>query len=1100
MANNNNVQPNIINKLNSKNKLKVFAINVNSIVKNQRRASLLRLIEDHLPDILLLGETKLRNNHVLRFTNYHVIRDDRDALNAGGGTAILIRKGIKYEKVSIPVYENKFKVIEHTGIKCSLSSGDSLFIFSLYAKCGGQKEFIPELSELFRYFNLGEWKNYFIMAGDLNAKHTNWSNANNNARGVSLNKWLETNNMIYKINFLSTRYPSYPNGQSYLDVLMIDARMSLHNLEAGNKLKNVPYDSDHNAVEFQVSLDDDLGNLMKAEKETMKLDYKKTDWSKFESTLQCIYTTEVPNNVNLTLSEINKFLSECDEKILEAIDICVPKIKEKDSVKSYINDKIKKLQKKKNKVLTCIHKVNKKWPRINLLRLEYLKKELREIREELKIEFASSISNYWKEKIMAIAKRDACKMFPRINNIFRKKAMAEIGELKVPKDSNLLEPAGIDAGNSDDTNDIEEIIVTKTYDKINLMGAHFASINNRILDNDRPQFNTIVDKENNKFKDRINKEEQNNSTLCDFSNNNLANIPNPVQEYKKYFTTVEELHKRFGRLNNKKSSGLDGIPNIVLKHIPSSMIRNYTILFNNLLNRSYFPEKWKTAKVVPILKKNKNRNFPASYRPISLLPNISKVFEMIVNDILVEYCDANQIIPECQFGFRRKLSTVHALNKLTSDIQWAYNGNKCLGAVLIDLEKAFDTVWLDGLLYKMLKNKFPHHLTKLIWSMIKGRSLVVACGNSIASITFATNNGLQQGTVNSPILFSIYTADLLKIFEFNKYGESQVIAFADDLIVYLADDKVSIIQNKLQTTFNKLEYYFQTWKLSVNVDKCETILFRKPLYLTNRDVKRNYKTFSISSYANLERRVIPHKNMVKYLGVCIDERLHYKTHVYMQLGKATQTFMSLRRLFYSRNLHTEVKVLCYQLLIRPIIAYACCIWFNVSASIMERIRVFERKCLRACLNLNRTAESDYTKYVSNLTLYNTAKIPRIDNFMITLMRDHFAQACRIHSNSLVYCAIFPNDMYYSKTLDTGYIPPEAFIYLDKLDFIQDANGIPIIYHYPRHNKVKRITYPIRSDSSDTSLPWKYDMSVPEASCLKSKRYKVRYWWNNPETQ
>ncbi|XP_018303556.1 uncharacterized protein, partial [Mycetomoellerius zeteki] len=214
-------------------------------------------------------------------------------------------------------------------------------------------------------------------------------------------------------------------------------------------------------------------------------------------------------------------------------------------------------------------------------------------------------------------------------------------------------------------------------------------------------------------------------------------------------------------------------------------------------------------------------------------------------------------------------------------------------------------------------------------------------------------------------------------------------------------------------------------KLSVNVDKCETILFRKPLYLANRDVKRNYKTFSISSYANLERRVIPHKNMVKYLGVCIDERLHYKTHVYMQLGKATQMFMSLRRLFYSRNLHTEVKVICYQLLIRSIIAYACCIWFNVSASIMERIRVFERKCLRACLNLNRTAESDYTKYVSNLTLYNTAKIPRIDNFMITLMRDHFAQACRIHSNSLVYCAIFPNEMYYSKTLDIGYIPPEA---------------------------------------------------------------------------
>jgi len=115
-----------------------------------------------------------------------------------------------------------------------------------------------------------------------------------------------------------------------------------------------------------------------------------------------------------------------------------------------------------------------------------------------------------------------------------------------------------------------------------------------------------------------------------------------------------------------------------------------------MISNSYFPTEWKKAKVAPILKKDKDPNDPSSYRPISLLPNISKVFEMIITDSLKTFCRENNIIPENQFGFRQKHSTIHAIYKLSSDINWALNGGQCLGACLIDLKKAFDTVWQRG--------------------------------------------------------------------------------------------------------------------------------------------------------------------------------------------------------------------------------------------------------------------------------------------------------------------------------------------------------------------------------------------------------------------
>lgn len=143
-----------------------------------------------------------------------------------------------------------------------------------------------------------------------------------------------------------------------------------------------------------------------------------------------------------------------------------------------------------------------------------------------------------------------------------------------------------------------------------------------------------------------------------------------------------------------------------------------------MINHSYFPQKWKEAKVMSIPKKDKDKTLPASYRPISLLPNIGKVYKMVINDIINIFCSENSLLPENQFGFRARHFNIHAINKLVSDINWALINDDCLGACLVDLEKAFDTIWQEGLIFKLKKKYLPLVLIKLIWDIIKNITFV----------------------------------------------------------------------------------------------------------------------------------------------------------------------------------------------------------------------------------------------------------------------------------------------------------------------------------------------------------------------------------------
>ncbi|XP_050484052.1 uncharacterized protein LOC126870410 [Bombus huntii] len=213
---------------------------------------MLTLINKEAPDMVLISETKLNKRHNVHFKNYSMIRHDKPNTSQGGGTAILIKNPIKYKTILIDKITS-FKTLETTIIKIKISNKENLFITAAYATYGNQKEFNYEFNNLFELLQLNKPENYYIIAGDLNAKHTSWKNEINNTRGNFIRNWLDNKSIHYKTNLYSSELPSYPKGGSYLDICLANVRLKFQNLPPNNTLKTLAYDSDHNALVFHVN-------------------------------------------------------------------------------------------------------------------------------------------------------------------------------------------------------------------------------------------------------------------------------------------------------------------------------------------------------------------------------------------------------------------------------------------------------------------------------------------------------------------------------------------------------------------------------------------------------------------------------------------------------------------------------------------------------------------------------------------------------------------------------------------------------------------------------------------------------------------------------
>ena len=387
------------------------------------------------------------------------------------------------------------------------------------------------------------------------------------------------------------------------------------------------------------------------------------------------------------------------------------------------------LQKTKSSLITLLNRLIRTDPSCSRWITKFTKSTLKIVKKTLIHEFSKAIDSFWSAQIKQIDHRKTESFFPKLNRLLRPKQPPKISDIHIDQDNtSLLQRSKCNIVSAPISNN--KFIFSTPTDKLNTIGAFYESINSPRYLNSGTRHQILLDTIATSFKTEFSTSRDNGDTLTVFSD---SNNPQVETDPSNLFCSYLEVGKIFRHLPNKTSYGLDEIPPIVLKHLSSNVILAYTILFNNALNNYYFPKSWKCAKVLPILKKGKNPNDPTSYRPISLTSSISEVFEAIINSRIQHFCKTNKIILNHQFGFQHQHATTHAIHKLLNDINLNPHAKELVGAALLDLEKAFDSVWLNDLVFKLIDKHFPKPLIYIIWDSTSQKSLKTWDGTTFST-------------------------------------------------------------------------------------------------------------------------------------------------------------------------------------------------------------------------------------------------------------------------------------------------------------------------------------------------------------------------------
>ncbi|CAF4777969.1 unnamed protein product, partial [Rotaria magnacalcarata] len=251
------------------------------------------------------------------------------------------------------------------------------------------------------------------------------------------------------------------------------------------------------------------------------------------------------------------------------------------------------------------------------------------------------------------------------------------------------------------------------------------------------------------------------------------------------------------------------------------LIQHLTKLFNQILKQGYIPTKWKTANIILILKPKKDKQHPSSYRPISLLSCLGKLLEKIIKQRLMLELERRNILPEHQAGFRPGKSTIYNILRLE---RYAQNQLRCArrhsAVILFDIKAAFDSVWHDGLIYKLNDLRLPKYIINYLTSFLKDRTASIEIEN-VLSRQFNLKSGTPQGSPLSPLLYIIYTADSMNdIPTHTEHG-----LFADDTALWTSSNTMTYLSSRLQQSVDAFESWCKSWKLKLQPTKTEMIHF-----------------------------------------------------------------------------------------------------------------------------------------------------------------------------------------------------------------------------------------------------------------------------------
>lgn len=337
----------------------------------------------------------------------------------------------------------------------------------------------------------------------------------------------------------------------------------------------------------------------------------------------------------------------------------------------------------------------------------------------------------------------------------------------------------------------------------------------------------------------------------------LRATSHPSTELSRPFSS-SELEAAIKKMKNGKAAGVDGIYPEFLKNCGPNTKSWLTRFFSNILETGYLPHTFKCTKTVALLKPGKPSDKAESYRPIALLSVCYKVLErMIYNRIEPSI---NQHIPIEQAGFRSGRSCTDQILALTTFIESGFQKKLKTSAVFVDLTAAYDTVWREGLVYKLLKVIKCTKLSSLINNMLSNRIFRVSL-NDDHSKARKLSNGLPQGSVLAPLLFNLYISDLPET-------ASRKFGYADDLSLATQNQQMSTTEVTLTADLALLSQYFKNWRLCPSMAKTESACFHLNNHLARSRLNVQFNGITLN-----------HNTHPKYLGVTLDRTLSFNKHL-----------------------------------------------------------------------------------------------------------------------------------------------------------------------------------------------------------------------------
>ena len=425
----------------------------------------------------------------------------------------------------------------------------------------------------------------------------------------------------------------------------------------------------------------------------------------------------------------------------------------------------------------------------------------------------------------------------------------------------------------------------------------------------------------------------------------LQPVQDHCSDFKLQKVNTDLVYSQLRSIKQNKATGLDNVSARLIKLSARTIAPSVTNLLNMSIETRTFPKIWKCGKVTALFKSG-DRNIASNYRPISVLPTLSKVLERVVHIQLYQHLTDNNIITNAQHGFRSKRSTTSALTKFSDEILSNMENGKLCGAVSLDLSKAFDTVDHEILLKKLQWVGVSDFDLQWFKSYLSDRSQRTTCANHMSDALPVTV-GVAQGSILGPLLFIVYINDLPEIVKHCK-----VSIYADDTILYCFSSSTVILEDSLNADLTVVAEWLNMNKLTLNLEKTKLMV-----------IGSEKKCNAISLSVRVGEKEVKEVNKLEYLGVTLTSNFKWSEHIEKISGKINKRLGLLKRT--KHLLPRNARLLLYNSLVLPIFDYADLIWGDKgNDTLMAKLQILQNK--EAKLILDRPWFSSATSALHEL--------------------------------------------------------------------------------------------------------------------------------------